>query len=171
MAGRSPRVATASMKLFAIVSATVSTAALAMLAPSVLSISLRPPALTASLFFRNRTRVSRQVVFSAKSFLTPRFLLLPAPLAARASFLGAEIKFLDVLGGHQPLAAVVHDDAADFQNVTIMRGFQRHLGVLLDQQDRHALFFVNAPDDGKYLLHQDRRQAERRLVEQQQRRP
>src|SRR5882672_10458595 len=175
------------MKLFAIVSATVSTAALAMLAPSVLSIPLRLPALTASLSRCSLpTKISKTTPckvaccrsktpylapsFSAKSFLTPRFLLLPAPLAARAGFLGAEIKLLNVLGMYQPLAAVVHDDPADFQNVTIMRRFQRHLGVLLDQQDRHALFLVDAPDDGEDLPHQDRRQAKRRLIEQQQRR-
>src|SRR6266480_3351201 len=96
IAGLSPRVSTASRKLFAIVSATVSTAGLAMLVP-------------------------------------------PAP--------------------------------ADFQHVAVMRRLQRDLGVLLDQQDRHALLFVNAPDDGENLPYQDWRQPERRLVEQQKRRP
>src|ERR1700687_70081 len=164
IAGRSPRVSTASRRLLAIVSATVSHARLAMLVPS-LSSPASAPALTASLFSEAAP------LFNAKFFSTPSFLLFPAPFAPRAGFLGAEIEFLDVLGMQQPLATVVHDHPADLQNVTIMRRFQRDLGVLLDQQDRHALLFVNAPDDRENLLHQDRRQAERRLIEQQQRRP
>jgi branched-chain amino acid transport system ATP-binding protein len=52
-----------------------------------------------------------------------------------------------------------------------MGGFQRDLRVLLDQQDRHALLCIDPLDDREDLLDQDRRQAQRRLVEQQQRRP
>src|ERR1700676_5346268 len=160
IAGRSPRVSTASRRLLAIVSATVSTAGLAMLVPSLAS-PASAPALTASLFSEAAP------LFNAKFFSTPGFLLFPAPFAPRAGFLGAEIEFLNVLGVQQPLATVVHDHAADFQNVTIMRRLQRDLGVLLDQQDRHALLFIDAADDGEDLLHQDRRQPERGFVEQQ----
>src|ERR1700754_2364989 len=162
IAGRSPRISAASRKLFAIVSATVSTAGLAMPAPPSPG-PLRTPALTASLF------PEAAPALNAKSFSTPSFLLLPAPIAPRARFLGAEIEFLNVLGMHQPVAGVVHDHPADFQNIAVMRRLQRDLGVLLDQQDRHALLFVDAADDGEDLLHQDRRQAERGLVEQQKR--
>src|SRR5260370_27088271 len=159
IAGLAPRVSTASRTLFAIVSATVSTAGLAML------VSPSPSAAADAGF-------DRPVFFPRQDlYLTPRFLLFPAPFAPRACFLGAEIELLNVLGMHQPLATVVHDYPADFQHVAIMRRFQRDLGVLLDQQDRHALLFVNAPDDRENFPHQDRRQAERRLVEQKQRRP
>src|SRR5258706_594265 len=159
IAGLSPRVSTASRKLFAIVSATVSTAGLAML------VSPSPSAAADDGF-------DRPVFFPKQNLhLTPRFLLFPAPFAPGARFLGAKVKFLNVLGMHQPLATIVHDDPADFQHIAVMRRLQRDLGVLLDQQDRHALLFVNAPDDGENLPHQDRRQAERRLVEQQKRRP
>src|SRR3984893_17411543 len=158
IAGRSPRVAAASRKLFAMVSATVSTAGPAML---VLSLSSPPrlPALTAGLF-------PRQPPYS-----TPSLLLFPAPFAPRAGFFGPEVEFLDVLRVHQALAGIVHHDPADFQYIAIMRRLQRHLGVLLDQEDRHALLFIDAPDDGENLLDQDRRQAERRLVEPKQGRP
>src|SRR3984893_10844877 len=160
--GLSPRVSTASRKLFAIVSATVSTAGLAMSFPS----AFRP---ASDAGFCQSYCYEAEPVFSANSLSTPRFLLLPAPLAPRALFLGAEIEFLDVLGMHQPLATVVHDDAADFQHIAIMRRLQRDLGVLLDNQDRHALLLGVPLDDGENLLHQDRRQTQRRLVEQQQR--
>src|SRR6266702_5439454 len=93
IAGRSPRVSAASRKLLAIVSATVSTAGPAML---VFSLS-RPPGMPAlaGLF-------EAGLAFSLNSPLKPRssppgFLLFPAPLAAGALFLGAEIEFLDVL--------------------------------------------------------------------------
>src|SRR6202042_3420525 len=93
IAGLSPRVSAASRKLLAMVSATVSTAGPAMSVPP----SSRPPripALTAGL------------VFEAEPYSTPSFLLFPAPFAARAGFLGAEIEFLDVLGVHQSVAGI-----------------------------------------------------------------
>src|ERR1700691_3695589 len=117
IAGSSPRVSAASRKLFAIVSATVSTAGLAIArslrlpAPLWMSAPLRMPALTTGLV------PNTEPVFNDKSFLTPCFLLLPAPFAARAGFLGPKIEFLNVLGTHQPLATVVHDDPADFQKI------------------------------------------------------
>src|ERR1700694_503717 len=110
IAGLSPRVSTASRKLFAIVLATVSTAGLAMSFPS----AFRP---ASDAGFCQSYCYEAEPVFSANSLSTPRFLLLPAPLAPRALFLGAEIEFLDVLGMHQPLATVVHDDAADLQHI------------------------------------------------------
>src|ERR1700730_8530854 len=176
IAGRSPRVSAASRKLLAIVSATVSTAGLAMLVPP----SPRPRRKTAScgrVFFGSGslnltpTPFQRQALFGAKpcskSCSTPSLLLFPAPLAARAGFLGAQIELLDILGMHQSVASIVHHHPADLKHVTVMRGLQRNLGVLLDQQDRHALLLVNALDDGENLFHQDRRQAERRLIQQQ----
>src|SRR3982074_2698473 len=158
--GLSPRVSTASRKLFAIVSATVSTAGLAMSFPS----AFRP---ASDAGFCQSYCYEAEPVFSANSLSTPRFLLLPAPLAPRAFFLGAEIEFLDVLGMHQPLATVVHDDAADLQHIAVMRRLQRDPGALLDQQDRHARLLVDPLDDGEDQLDKHRRESQRRLVEQQ----
>src|SRR3954469_13058236 len=141
IAGRSPRISTARKKLLAIVSATVSTAGLA--------ICLFPP-------LRSSRRVpSRSMPGLPGAILTPSFLLFPAPFAPRACFLCAQVELLDVLGMHQPLAAIVHDDAADFQHVAVMRRLQRHLRILFHQQDRHALLFVNAADDVENLPDQD----------------
>src|SRR5690348_5101804 len=91
IAGLSTRLSTASTKLRAIVSATVSTAVPAMLASSLWS-GLGPACRLEPVLFARRRPES-----TAKSFLTPRFLLLPAPLAPRARFLGAEVEFLDVV--------------------------------------------------------------------------
>src|SRR6185437_9496376 len=141
IAGLSPRVSTASAKLFAIVSATVSTAGPAMPVPSSVP--------------RFDVPASRPVLIAvdADGHLTPRFLLFPAPFSSDAGFLGAEVELLDVPGMHQSLAGVVHDDPADLQHIAIMRGLKRDFGILLDQQDRHALFFVDTANDGKNLLH------------------
>src|SRR5258708_22032631 len=115
IAGLSPRVSTASRKLFAIVSATVSTAGLAMLiSPS--------PSAAADAGFDSPVFFPRQDLH-----LTPRFLLFPAPFAPGARFLGAEIELLTVLGMHQPLATIVHHHPADFQHLTVMRPLQRDL--------------------------------------------
>src|ERR1700681_1134359 len=89
IAGLSPRVFTASRKLFAIVSATVSTAGLAML----VSPSPDPPGRRLEPVFSRK----RSLKSIAKSLLAPCFLLFPAPLAPHAFFLGAQIELLDVL--------------------------------------------------------------------------
>src|SRR5262245_57260288 len=145
IAGLSPRVSTARRKLLAIVSATVSTAAPAMPVPS----SPRPVAtagLLADLFATGHQS-------TAKSLSTPCFLLFPTSLPARTRLLGAEIELLNILRMHQPLAGVVHHDAADLQHIAVVGRLQRDLGVLFDQEDRHALLFVDPPDDGEDLLH------------------
>src|SRR6185312_15833812 len=108
------------------------------------------------------------VLFSkAGTYLAPSFLLFPAPFAACTGFLGAKVKLLNVPGMHQTVASVVHDDAADLQHIAVMRGLKRHLGILLDQQDRHALLFIDAADDLENFLDQDRRQPKRGLVQEQ----
>src|SRR5215475_7279071 len=100
--------------------------------------------------------------------LSPRLALLPAPLAARALFLDAEIEFLDVFLLQQPLAGVGHDDAADLEHVAEVGGHERHVRVLLDQQDGDAELAVDALDDVEDVLHQLGAEAERGLVQQHQ---
>src|SRR5436305_7043844 len=95
IAGLLPRVCTASRKLLATVSATVSTAGWAMLAPS-------------SIASHSAARWPRSILQNLKPYLTPSFLLFPAPLTARAGLFRSQIKFLNVLRMHQPLAGIVH---------------------------------------------------------------
>src|SRR6476660_2444640 len=59
----------------------------------------------------------------------PSLALLPAPLAAGALFLDAEVEFLDVLLLQQPLAGVGHHDAADLEHVAVVGGLQGHVGI------------------------------------------
>ena len=66
-------------------------------------------------------------------------------------------------------ARAMHDGAAlDHDGIAGQR--QRDLGVLLDQDDGGALVGDHAPDRGRQLLDDDRREPFQRLVEQQQRR-
>src|SRR5436190_11270913 len=97
---------------------------------------------------------------------SPGLLPLPAPLAARAGFLHAEIELLDVVLLAQPRAGVLHDDAAVLEDVAVVGDVERHVGVLLDQQQRRAAVAVDAHDDLEDLARQPRREAEARLVEQ-----
>src|SRR5579871_6103355 len=157
IAGLSPRVSTASRKLFAIVSATVSTAGLAMPFPPCHVPPIVPAC--AGLFVQ------------ADRYLAPSFLLFPAPFTAGTGFLGAKVKLLDILGMHQTVASVVHHNAADLEHIAVMRSFQRDLGILLDQQDRHPLLVIDASNDLEDFLDQERRQAERRLIQKEERRP
>ena len=64
----------------------------------------------------------------------------------------------------------VQGDTPDLKHVAVMRGLQRHVRVLLDEQDRRA-GRVDLADDLEDRLHDLRRQAQRRLVQQQQPRP
>src|SRR5882757_7402231 len=75
---------------------------------------------------------------------SPGLAFLPAPLAACALFLDAEIEFLDVFLLEEPGAGIGHDDAPDLQHVAKVGGLQGHVGVLLDQQDGDAALAVDA---------------------------
>ena len=67
--------------------------------------------------------------------------------------------------------AARHDDAAGLEHVGVVGELERQRRVLLDQQHAHLLLLVDAAHDAEDLLHDQRRQAERRLVEQHQARP
>ena len=58
-------------------------------------------------------------------------------------------------------------DLAGLEHVAVVRAFERGARVLLDQQDRDAVV-AQAAHDREDLLHDQRRQAEARLVEHQQ---
>ena len=59
-------------------------------------------------------------------------------------------------------------DAPGFQQVGVVGQVQRQAGVLLDQQHADAVFLVDAAHDAEDLGHDQRRQAEGGLVQQQQ---
>ena len=66
----------------------------------------------------------------------------------------------------QAVGIPLQRDAARFQHIGAAGHAQGHLGILLHQQDRHALF-VQAPNDVKDLLHHDRSQTHGGFVQQQ----
>src|SRR5262245_11770115 len=83
---------------------------------------------------------------------SPSLLFLPAPRPADAGLLHAEIEFLDVLLVEEAGARALHDDAADFQHIAVIRGLERHLGILLDEEDADAALPVDAQDDLENIL-------------------
>src|SRR5574338_1661722 len=98
----------------------------------------------------------------------PGLPLLPAPLAARAAFLDAEIELADVFLLAQRRATVLHDDAPVLEHVAVVGGVERHVGVLLDQQHRRPALAVDAHDDVEDFLGELGRKPEAGLVEQDQ---
>src|SRR6266699_380488 len=62
-------------------------------------------------------------------------------------------------------------DPSGLDEVGTVGEVERQRGVLLDKQDAHPLALVDGPHDLEKLAYEERRQPERRLVEQQQLRP
>src|SRR3979411_2841868 len=58
-------------------------------------------------------------------------------------------------------------DAADLEHVRVLRKLECDVRVLLDHEYRHPFLLVQLLDDPKDLGHEQRRQAERRLLEGQ----
>src|SRR5438046_1061615 len=109
---------------------------------------------------------SHSLLMSASS--SPSLLLLPAPLASNALFLHAEIELLDVVLLAQSGAIVFHHDAAVFEHIAVVGCVQRHVGVLLDEQDRGAALSIDPHADLEDFARQLGAQSEARLVEQHQ---
>src|SRR4051812_24780683 len=72
---------------------------------------------------------------------------------------GAQVGFDDTRVACQLGGGPVHPDLAGLEQVAVVGDFQRGAGVLLDQQDRHALL-AQAADDLEDLAHHQRRQAQ-----------
>src|SRR5262245_124352 len=75
-----------------------------------------------------------------------------------------EIGTTDVRILAQRVAGAAGDDGAGLQDVAALRGLQRMAGILLHQEDAGAVA-VDGTDRLEDALHDERRQAERRLVE------
>src|SRR5258708_8728224 len=84
--------------------------------------------------------------------------------------LAAEIAAGDPWMGKQFLCASCERDSASFEYVGAIGGLQSKIGHLLDEQDRFACA-AKLVDDLEDLLHDQRREPKRRLVEEQQTRP
>src|SRR5574343_841816 len=100
--------------------------------------------------------------------LPPGFLLLPASLAAHAGFLHAEVELLDVLLLAQAGTGVFHHDAPVLQHIAVVRGIERHVGVLLHQQDGGGPLAIDAHHDLEDFLGQLRAQPQAGFVQQDQ---
>src|SRR5215470_12026150 len=103
---------------------------------------------------------------SALPSSSPHLLALPAAGAADARVLDAEIELFDVVLLEQPRAGVLHHDAPDLQHVAVVGEVEGHVGVLLHEEDGHALLAVDAADDLEDVLDELGREAEGGLVEE-----
>src|SRR5215468_4474250 len=107
-----------------------------------------------------RARISRPSPSSS-----PHLLAFPAAGASDARVLDAEIELLDVVLLEQARAGVLHHDAPHLQHVAVVGEVEGHVGVLLHEEDGHALLAVDAADDLEDVLDELGREAEGGLVE------
>src|SRR5439155_8815108 len=93
----------------------------------------------------------------------------PQP-SARTPALPSQVRLLHLFVLEQAGGFVLEAHAAGLEHVAAARDRERHVRVLLDQEHSDAAL-VDLADGPEDLAHQERREAERRLVEQQQPRP
>ncbi len=88
------------------------------------------------------------------------------PERATLSLRQAEIELADVFVAGELRGGLVHHDAPVLEDVAVRGDRECHHRVLLDQKHGRALP-IHFHDDVSDALHHERRQPERRLVEQQ----
>src|SRR5437773_88076 len=77
----------------------------------------------------------------------------------------AEVRAPDRLVVADRLGGPRHDDAAGLEQIGAVGQLERERRVLLDKQHADAVALVDGAKDLEQLLHDQRRQSERRLVE------
>src|SRR5205809_7798872 len=126
-------------------------------------------------------RVSKEMPSSTfsppKESDTPASLSSAIPAAAAAVLLdlavaaalvtAAEVELTHVLVRPQPFGRAVEDDAAVFHHVAVVGDVERHLRVLLDQQQRGAEPVANGAQRPAQLGDHQRGETERQLVDEQ----
>src|SRR5436190_4260970 len=83
----------------------------------------------------------------------------------------AEVELLYVLVLRQALRLAIHHDASVLEDVTVVGVAQRDVGVLLGEKEAHPLLAVELLHDLEDFLDELRREAHRRLVQQDGLRP
>src|SRR5712692_6079151 len=95
-------------------------------------------------------------------------ILLHVAVAPALAAAAAEVEFLDVGMAAQALGRAIEHDPAVLHDVAVVGDFERHRRALLDDQDGDAELAPDFGEPAEQVLHHDRRQAERELVDQQQ---
>src|SRR5262245_7501683 len=95
-------------------------------------------------------------------------ILLDVAVAASLAAGMTQIELLDIRVAAQPIGVAIEDDPAVLHHVAVVGDLQRHGRALLDDQDGDAELAPNLGEAAQQVLHHDRRQAERQLVDQQQ---
>src|SRR5215468_4985783 len=93
-------------------------------------------------------------------------VVLDVAVALAAAGGEAEVEFLDVVVGAQPLAGAVHDHPTILEDVAVVGIAERDVGVLLRQQEAHLALTIEPADDLVDLLDDLRREPHRGFVQQ-----
>src|SRR5262245_25120373 len=118
-----------------------------------------------------KRRVRRSMASSAIPSPAAAVLLdvaVAPALGASLAALAAEIELLDVGVAAQALGRAVEHDAAVLHHVAVVGDLERHRRTLLHDQDGDTEFTADLRQPPQQVLHHDRRQPERQLVDQQQ---
>jgi hypothetical protein len=94
-------------------------------------------------------------------------ILLDLAIASSLAALAAQIEFLDVRVAAQALGRAVEHDASIFHHVTVIGDVERHRCALLHEQNADAEPAADFGQPPQQILHQHGREAERKLVDQQ----
>src|SRR6266542_714659 len=126
--------------------------------------SSRPPGRRSGMegSFPSR-RATGALVTASEPALAP-LVELEIAVAGRAA--AAEVELLHVLVRAELVGLAVEDDPAVLHDVAVVRDPEREVRVLLDEQEARLLLAVHALDDVEDFAHEQRREAERRLVEE-----
>src|SRR5207302_10118122 len=103
---------------------------------------------------------------SVTSDLTPPLPLWERGLGVRGSYCLAQVCFAHAVVCQELGSRARRDDVAGFHHVAAVGVLQGESGVLLDEQDGHTLI-MQLLDDSENIAHDERREAQARLVEQE----
>src|SRR5688572_32124990 len=94
-------------------------------------------------------------------------VLLHVAVAAALPGAGAQVELADVLVRAQPLGRAVKDDAPVFHHVAVVGDLERHLRVLLHDEQRDPEAVPDLAQALHELSHHERREAQGQLVDQE----
>src|SRR6201986_4749987 len=122
---------------------------------------------TPSSTVRPPNRSVRRSISSSAIPPPPARILLDLAIASSLAALAAQIEFLDVRVPAQALGRAVEHDASIFHHVTVIGDVERHRCALLHEQNADAEPAADFGQPPQQILHQHGREAERKLVDQQ----
>src|ERR1700730_18031981 len=123
---------------------------------------------TPSSTVRPPKRSDRRSISSSAIPSPPAAILLDLAVAAPLPALAPKVELLNVGVTAQPIGRAVEHDFSVLHDVAVIRNLQRDRGALLHDQDGGAQLAADGDQSQQQIVHHDRRQSQRQLIDQQQ---